>query len=372
MDTMMPTQREPCIEGNIAPSLIARQFYQGDPWLLLVNDRLRLDNFWNMALFFVISLLYNFSVTTIFLKDYHPTTSLFDALHLILLSVAFTSFYGIYMLLPTLMANTIDTLQANGVIGAYRHHGATPVSYESFVKQLLARANSWWWLALIALITVLSWVQWVVLRHPPFSLFWLILGFLVGILPGIYMICFILVRVVLLLVFINRLFFLFAIHVKLLHADGSGGLGSLSHILWICVGMMLALVLAVLATPQRLTSPEIILIGACYLICIVSLSIGWLALPHYRMLQARTELLQPLTDEYEQALKDTLPSISGDTATLVAGTERLSTLQDRYKLLRDAFPVWPIEIIQMRRLGVALFLPALLALLPALLGWLTK
>jgi hypothetical protein len=90
------------------------------------------------------------------------------------------------------------------------------------------------------------------------------------------------------------------------------------------------------------------------------------------MLQARTELLQPLTDEYEQALKDTLPSISGDTATLVAGTERLSTLQDRYKLLRDTFPVWPIEIIQMRRLGVALLLPALLALLPALLGWLTK
>jgi hypothetical protein len=157
MDTIMPVQRDPCLEGDITPSLSARQFHQGDPWLVLVKDTLRLDHFWNMALFFVISLLYNFSVTTNFLKDYHPTTSLFDALHLILLSVAFTSFYGIYILLPPLMANTIDTLQANGVIGAYRHHGAPPVSYESFVKQLLARANSWRWLALIALITVLFW-----------------------------------------------------------------------------------------------------------------------------------------------------------------------------------------------------------------------
>lgn len=79
---------------------------------MLVKDTLRLDHFWNMALFFVISLLYNFSVSTNFLKDYHPMTSLFDALRLILLSVAFTSFYGIYLLLPPLMANTIDTLQA--------------------------------------------------------------------------------------------------------------------------------------------------------------------------------------------------------------------------------------------------------------------
>ena len=74
----------------------------------------------------------------------------------------------------------------------------------------------------------------------------------------------------------------------------------------------------------------------------------------------------------EQAVKEALPSITGDTATIVSGTERLSALQDRYKLLRDNFPVWPLEIMQMSRLGVVLILPALLSILPALFDLFTK
>ena len=67
-----------------------------------------------------------------------------------------------------------------------------------------------------------------------------------------------------------------------------------------------------------------------------------------------------------------MPSITGDTASIVAGTERLLALQDRYKLLRDTFPVWPLEIMQMRRLGIVLILPALLSLLPTLLDLFMK
>jgi hypothetical protein len=65
---------------------------------------------------------------------------------------------------------------------------------------------------------------------------------------------------VLLLVFINRLFLLFNIQVKMLHPDGSGGLGSLEYILWISVGMMLAFSLGILAITQRLTSPVLIIV----------------------------------------------------------------------------------------------------------------
>ncbi len=86
------------------------------------------------------------------------------------------------------------------------------------------------------------------------------------------------------------------------------------------------------------------------------------------MIQAREELLQPIADEYERAVKETFPSITGDTEAIVAGTERLSALQDRYKLLRDNFPVWPLEIMQMRRLGVVLIVPVLLSLLPSILN----
>jgi len=37
-------------------------------------------------------------------------------------------------------------------------------------------------------------------------------------------------------------------------------------------------------------------------------------------------------------------------------------------LLRDNFPVWPLEIMQMRRLGVVLIVPVLLSLLPSILN----
>ena len=373
MDAEMPTQQEPINAGSFDTFFTPQQFYHGDPWLVFVKDKLHLDNIWSTVIFFVISILFNFSYTTFLIKDLNPTASLRDALVLLLLSVAFTSGYFIYLLLPTFMADTFDTLRANGVIGTYRQNSSKSISYEGFVENLLVWANSRWWLAIIAIITVGVWLQNVLVEHRQIPLFWNFFSFLVGGMPGVYIVCFTLVRVVLMLVFINRLFLLFTIQVKPLHSDGSGGLGSLGYIGWINVGMIFAISLIVLVVTQRVAaSPaEIIIVTASYLVSILALVFGWLALPHHIMLQARKELLQPITDEYQQVVKETMPSITGDTASIVAGTERLLALQDRYKLLRDNFPVWPLEVMQMRRLGIVLILPALLALLPSFLSLFT-
>jgi hypothetical protein len=345
MDVEMPTQQESIRDSGINTRLTAQQFYEGDPWLVLVKDKLHLDNIWNTAIFFVITITFNFSYTTIILKDYHPTTSLRDALHLLLLSVVFTSSYLIYLLLPKFTAETFDTLRANGVIGNPRQNSSKPISYESFVEKLCAWTNSRWWFAIIAMITVLSWLQWEFILYTHIPLFWTVLGSLVDFVE-VYMICFILIRVVLLLVFINQLFLWFTIQVKPLHADGSGGLGSLGYILWISVGMMFAISLAILAVTQRIAaSPvEIIIVTASYLVSILALVIGWLAIPHHMMLQARKEFLRPITDAYERAVEETWPSLKGDPATIEAGTRRLSALQDRYKLLRDTFPVGRLRL----------------------------
>jgi hypothetical protein len=99
---------------------------------------------------------------------------------------------------------------------------------------------------------------------------------------------------------------------------------------------------------------------------------AWLALPHQVMVQARNALLPLLSDEYERAISETMPSTKGDAAAIIAGTERLAALQKRYKPIRNSFPTWPIEIIQVRRLAIVLVLPLLLSLLPSLLDVLTK
>ncbi len=207
MDAETPIQEKPIIVGGINTSLTPRQFYRGDPYLVFVKDKLRLDDIWNTAIFFVLAIAIDFSFDIFFLKDYHPTASLLDALRLLLLCTALTSAYLIYLLLPSFMAETFDTLNANGVIGTHRQNSSKSVSYESFVEKLLAWANSRWWLAIIAMITVLYGFQWMFVQYPHIPLFWNIFVFLVGNMLVVYIICFILIRVILLLVFINRLFF---------------------------------------------------------------------------------------------------------------------------------------------------------------------
>ena len=63
---------------------------------------------------------------------------------------------------------------------------------------------------------------------------------------------------------------------------------------------------------------------------------------------------------------ETRPAADEETVKIVAGTERLSALKQRYELVRDTFPTWPLQVMEMRRLAVALLLPALISLLPAL------
>ncbi len=109
-----------------------------------------------------------------------------------------------------------------------------------------------------------------------------------------------------------------------------------------------------------------------YLIIAALLLRAWLVLPHQAMVQARDKLLQPLTDEYERALSETISGTMGDTAAINEGTERLAALQKRYEQVRNSFPTWPIEIAQLRGLVTLLILPVLFALLPLLIDMFTK
>jgi hypothetical protein len=90
------------------------------------------------------------------------------------------------------------------------------------------------------------------------------------------------------------------------------------------------------------------------------------------MVHARNELLQPLIDEYERAISETMSSAKGGTIAINEGTARLTALQKRYKQVRNSYPTWPVEIVQLRRLAIVLILPFLLSLLPSLVDVFTK
>jgi hypothetical protein len=185
------------------------------------------------------------------------------------------------------------------------------------------------------------------------------------------------VRLLLALFFTNWLFYLFTIHVKPLHPDGSGGLGALGHLLWASVGIMLweALLLSAAWLARNLywfSYPEMVLLGAIYIVLTPALLIGWLLLPHRVMLKARVRTLQPMADEFEQTLMQSSTGAEHDTPTLVAQTRRLAVLKQRYDLVRDTFPIWPLEVGAASRLVVTAILPVLLPLVLQLLALLIK
>lgn len=373
MDAEVPVQQELEAREDGATPFSARSFYQGDPLLVLLKERWRLNLVWMVGGVFVLAELVLLSYITIFRWQLRPDGTVRDALDLLLLGIAFTLIFLIYVLLPSGMAEIFTTLRANGVIGGYRQVRSASLSYEHFVEQVILWVNRRWWLGTIAILNLLVLLATLVLQPSDVPLFWQFVALLLGYVPLLYLLSFVLLRVILLIVGINRLFVLFTMQVKPLHADGSGGLGSLGLILWVNVGMIVAISLAVLAETQLFPyDPDLELMIAVYSVSVVALVIGWLVLPHRVMLHARTELLQPLTQEYERAIRETMPSIRGDTAAIVAGTERLAALQKRYEQVRESFPTWPIEIVQMRGLAVVLILPVLISLLPALFDVFTK
>jgi hypothetical protein len=206
----------------------------------------------------------------------------------------------------------------------------------------------------------------------------LLVGFLTLTFPAFYTFLFGLLRVILLLSFLNRLFLLFSIRVRPLSPDSSGGLAALGQLGWMSAAIMVASALFLVAIhefpPIPFSPLEIAGAMISYLILLIALAIGWLALPHQVMVQARNKQLQPLTEEYERVLMETRPAADEDeqTAQIEAGTERLAALKQRYELVQETFPTWPIQVVEMRRLAVAWLLPALIALLPALFGVFTR
>jgi hypothetical protein len=131
----------------------------------------------------------------------------------------------------------------------------------------------------------------------------------------------------------------------------------------------LLLGVALLGNNLHWLSPlEMILLAAIYVALTPALLIGWLVYPHRVMVSARDEALQPMVDEFQQALMESMSSVEHYRRTAVAETRRLAALKKRYDLARDTFPTWPLEISGLSRLVVTVILPPLFPLILPLIA----
>lgn len=374
MDAEIPIQSEPQKRMVDSTIISSRSLYQHDPLLVLLKDKLQLSTLWIVVGGFFLGGFFSFFFATVTV-GLHPFVSLGDTFDLLVFTLANTSSLLINLMLPVAIASIFNTLQANGAIGSPRQERLGAMSYANFLKHMTAWIDSRWWSISLVIFTILYFLYTLFINNPqsltlpPLLLVaWYVLVFL----PEIYLLFFAGLRLMLLLIFVNRLFYLFQIRIRPLHADGSGGLASLSLMWWMSVALLFVGAMLLFAVPGHLSAHlsllEITSVTFGYLIVVIILVITWLALPHHVMIQARNEHLKPITEEYELVLMDTRPAGDEQTAHIVAGTERLSALKQRYELVRDTFPTWPLQVVEMRRLTVALFIPALLSLLPALVS----
>jgi hypothetical protein len=289
--------------------------------------------------------------------------------------------FALYLWFPNAIADLLNTLQANGIIDKRRPDRPGPESYEDFMKELVTWADSRWWVVGALISVALYWLYRLLVTHPAefptlssaWRQPWLrVATLLLADSPGLYAAFFVIVRLLVVLVFTNRLFHLFHIRVNPLHPDGCAGLGVLGRLLTVSVLIATALGAAAVGMSISLLSTGIhplsrlenVILGAGYVVFTPLLLIGWLASPHRAMKKARDATLQPLADEFQRAIAQAVPSAQDDAAAIKADTDRLAELKRRYELLRDSFPIWPIRIQLLRSLVATAILPLISSLIP--------
>ena len=364
-------------------TLSAQQLYKHDPLLVLLRDRLRLSNGWIIVgaallaggdLFGLAALAgERFGLRDVLMGD--ELRALLQALVVVPIG------FALYLWLPNTIADLFNTLKANGAIVERRPNRPGPRSYEDFLKKLIAWADSRWWVVGALMFVALYWLYRLLVTYPAeFSKLspawrqpWLrVATLLFAHSPNLYAAFFIVVRLLVVLVFTNRLFVLFYIRVNPLHPDGCAGLGILGRMLTASVLIVTALGAASVGMNISLRSAgihplsrlESVILGASYVVLTPLLLIGWLASPHRAMKEARDATLQPLADEFQRAIAQAVPSAQDDAAAIKADTDRLSEIKRRYELLRDSFPIWPIRIQLLRSLVATAVLPLISSLIP--------
>jgi hypothetical protein len=301
---------------------------------------------------------------------------------LLLGSLAVPLWMGVYVFFPVTIASVFNQLWNAGAIGPYCGDASPSMTYQEVASKDFRQIHSPWLQIAAFLILVLFWYyQWYTLLKAwgvqslllLWNLDWIQLVILVVYTLMAYVAAICLVRLVLVAISLNRVFSSFTINVCPLHPDSSGGLGALRQLLGISTAILIAGLCFIASLSSRGIDHVfflVLLFGL--LILFPAMLTVWLALPHREMLRARDVQLQPIGDEYDKTLQETGASITGPTAAIAEGTERLVTLQKRYDQVKKSFPTWPVEISFAGRLGLTLFLPLLTSFVPAVINLLTK
>jgi hypothetical protein len=102
---------------------------------------------------------------------------------------------------------------------------------------------------------------------------------------------------------------------------------------------------------------EIIILGLIYLILTPLLFYSLMWSPHRALLRAREDALNPLADEYQRISMQGVYSGKRNIEAIKSKTDHLVEIKRQYELIRDLFPIWPLDTRSLRNLLATSILP---------------
>jgi hypothetical protein len=292
----------------------------------------------------------------------------------------------LYFAVPDFLAKPFMVLEKSDSVG--NSYDPQWESYGPFREKMISSINSFGWIGLSMLMIAYYWYYRLFTNVPsdPSRLLpdgirlWVRIVLLVIYSPLLYMGVLTLGRLLAGLVFIGRFFQSFKIRINPMSPDSAGGIGFVggmlitSALIATAFGMgATGLVYVNLAAGNNpLGRVEVIILGLIYLVLTPLLFYSLMWSPHRALLRAREDALKPLADEFQRASTPGKPSRNINVDAIKSKTDQLVEIKRQYELIRDSFPIWPLEIGSLRSLLATSILPAVSTLLSGYLSSLWK
>jgi hypothetical protein len=370
-------------DSHLSTTLTPQHFYRHDPLLILLWNRLGLTNGWIIVGAAVITGGIIFGAHVLAGHDFTLQNLLigFDLIWLLISFVLVPLIFAVYLWLPVVITHLFNTLSTKA-IETQRFRKSNLLSYDDLLNQLVVWADKRWYPG-VALITIVIYWLYTLLVAIPATLSipslagrptWLIIAILIALSPSVYAGFFSLIRLMIALVFSNRMFHLFDLKINPLHEDGRGGLGIVGHILMI--SLLIATALGVTAVGisngylsvglNPLSHLEPVIAGVLYFVFTPSAILIWLWLPHQAMLEARAKKLHQLADEYSRVVDQDIPLTQDNIVAVKKQNEQFTELLKRKEQIEKNFPTWPIQIGRLSSLLITAILPLISMLIPVI------
>jgi hypothetical protein len=298
----------------------------------------------------------------------------------IITTLGFNATIYTFLWLPDGVTKTISGLIRNKVIGFSSSHKnqEEKETLDIYIQRFFrSYSNRLWYLipSVIAIPLLNSLIQ----SHKHFLIWETASNLSLGFTIFLYMLFFflfviLLTRVIIVMVWLNKLFKDFDVDVRVLHPDKAGGLAPLSRF-----GMAIVYMIVIIAisnvfgdiSEATITSKAYIdvvrqpFVFSVYIAYCVFSSLAFftpLFVAHTSMKKAKNNFITEISDQFEIELANIQTLLAEDSAKLKKSLLKLEELQKLYSVV-SKFPVWPFNIGNLAGFFGAIISPFLISLI---------